>query len=240
VAPFTLPRALERIGGRDAAIGGDAQDLAEQHVLVARRVIGSAATAVVRVVAAAVPDGDVEETVLAEVEVAAVVVAGGRLHVVEQHHLGRRIDDVAVRQEEARDPIDADRVRRPQVGVVEKEAVVRREGRIDGDAEEAALGIGADRRQRQGRRGEQRAVGVDAEGSSLRRDQHSPVRREGEAGGHSDRGHQRVREPRRKRQGRRPGKNRNHQNGEDEAPRSARAAHGSTLLQDWSRRISAY
>jgi hypothetical protein len=65
--------AGEGIARRDPPAGRDAQDLAEQDVLVARRIVLAAASAVERVIAAAVADADVEVPVLPELEVSRVV-----------------------------------------------------------------------------------------------------------------------------------------------------------------------
>jgi hypothetical protein len=87
----------ERIARRDASAGRDAQDLAEQDVLIARRVVLAAASAVEQVVATAVADADVEVPVFAELEVSRVVDAVLVRNVVDQDRLGRRVDHVGVR-----------------------------------------------------------------------------------------------------------------------------------------------
>jgi hypothetical protein len=157
--------AQERIVGRHRTVGPDAQDLAGQHVRVASGVVVSGAARGVGVVAAAVADADVEMAITAEVQVARVVVAVGRRHVVDQHELGCGIDDAVRAERETRHAID--RALRDVVGadavlaerVVEIDEAIVGEAGIDGHAEQTALrvraGAGAERERS---RGEQRAV----------------------------------------------------------------------------------
>ena len=101
-----MPAPWKGFVRRDAAGAGDAQDLPDERVLVARGVVLPGATAA-RVVAAAVADAHVEEAVVAEAEVAGVVVAARRRDLVDEHELGRRCAIVAAAHREARDAVDA-------------------------------------------------------------------------------------------------------------------------------------
>ena len=156
------------------------------------------------VVAAAVADADVEVAVLAELEVAAVVVARRRRHVVDQHHLARGVDHVARRQHEARDAVArrgaaAARARVDAVRVEEVDEAVGRELRVDRDAQQAALGVRADGGAGEGDGGcrQERAALEHAQRAALARDQHPAVGREGEGGRLAHRRHQLVDEVRR-------------------------------------------
>src|SRR6185436_4807647 len=165
-----------------AAGARDAQDLACQHVLIARRVVRAGASAVAGVVAAAVADGDVEIAVLSEVDVSGVVVAGRRGHVVDEDELRRRADGVTAHGE-ARDAVEAGAAGLAE-GAEEIDEAVRRDGRLAGHAEEALLGARADGggRKRDRRRGDQGAALVYAQAAALLRDEQTAVGREGERG----------------------------------------------------------
>ncbi len=105
----------------------EAQQLAEQRALVLRVVPGVAGRA-------AVADADVEVAVGAEGEHAAVVVAGGVLHV---EHRGARSGVGAVGV--ARDAVAGDRHLRTWSGVRDVEAAAGRVVGGEGEAEQAAL-----------------------------------------------------------------------------------------------------
>src|SRR5690606_7519408 len=85
VAAPAAGRGGEGVARRDAAVAGDSQDLAQQSVTVAGGVVAAGLAAAV--VAAAVADADVEIAILAEVQVAGVVVAVGRGDVIDQDQL---------------------------------------------------------------------------------------------------------------------------------------------------------
>jgi len=65
-------------------------------VAVARRVVRPGAARIIGVIAAAVADADVKQVVFAKVNVAAVVISGGRMNVVNQHRLTRKVNRVVV------------------------------------------------------------------------------------------------------------------------------------------------
>src|SRR6185312_309900 len=88
-------RSLEGVGGGNAAVLGDAQQLAGELVLVPRRVVLPRAAAAC-VITTTVADRGVEKSVPAKNKVARVVVAGRRGHVVDQHRLARRVNDIGV------------------------------------------------------------------------------------------------------------------------------------------------
>ncbi len=200
-------RALKRVVGRDAAVARDPQDLAQQDEAVARGVVRPGAAAVAGVVGAAVADADVQVAIRAKVQVAAVVVAIGRGDVVDQDRLAA--GDVRVREGVARDAVHRHlRVGRLAggahaelfVGVVQVDGVVAGEVRVDGYAQQAALGVGAHPvANRQVERGlaEQLAVLDDAQLAALRGHQHARGRDERNCGGRGHAGHQRVGEARR-------------------------------------------
>ena len=97
--------------------------------------------------AAAVADADVEETVRAERDVAAVVV-GRRIVDVEQHQFGRGGSVcAAVGAAELRDAIDQSE-RRSVRGIEEIDARIRRVVRMEGHAQQAALVVRAVRIER--------------------------------------------------------------------------------------------
>ena len=165
-----------------------------EDVLVPRRVVRPAAAGVAEVVAAAVADAHVEVAVVAEMEVAGVVVPRRRRDAVDEHELGGGVERVACHRE----PGDAVLARAGAVvRVVEVDEPVRGERRVGGDTEEALLLAVAhetadvDR----GRRHE-RAGRVHAQLAGLGRDQHAAVRGEGERGRSGDRRHERVGEVR--------------------------------------------
>ena len=188
--------AEERVARRDRPRARDPQDLAEEHMLVARGVVPARAAAAV-VVAAAVADAHVEVAVLREVEVAGVVLPVGRGDPVDQDGFARRGDHVAAHHK-PRDPIDTgpSRVAR----VIEVDEAVRGEGRVDVDPKEPLFRVGADRRaQVQRRLGQQHVVGDDPQSAELRRDEDPAVGREGERRRIVDRRYERVRETRRDR-----------------------------------------
>ena len=127
----------ERVVGRDrvrlTAVDIDAEDLAEQHLPVLRPVAGVTRRA-------AVAEADVEVAIRAEGEHAAVVV-GERLGYGEEHPLGARQRHVRVRRDaELRD--HGGPVRLP--GVVDEEAAIGAELRVEGEAQEPALAAGQD------------------------------------------------------------------------------------------------
>jgi len=62
--------ALEGVRQRDAAVRRDAQDLSDQDVAIARRVVGARAAGVAEIIASAVPHARVEVAVAAEIQVA--------------------------------------------------------------------------------------------------------------------------------------------------------------------------
>ena len=69
------------------------------------------------------------------------------------------------------------------------------EVRIDGDPEQAALGVGAEAAARgeiERGRGEERATGIDAQLPQLRGSEHPPIGRKSERGRRGDRGHEIV------------------------------------------------
>ncbi len=123
-------RAVERVVGRDRAVGVDAQDLAEP--VRERLRVGA-----VRVVA----DGDVELAVRPEVDRAAVVVGRAR-EVVE-------VEEDPSLPATATSPLAVKRLTRLWTGerrsrVVDVDEVVDGEVRVEGDAEQAALAGGVD------------------------------------------------------------------------------------------------
>src|SRR5262245_64400880 len=73
---------------------------------VARGVVGATASAVARVVGAAVADADVEESVLAELKIAPIVVAVGRENIINEYDLAPRDDEVVAAEDESGDPVD--------------------------------------------------------------------------------------------------------------------------------------
>jgi hypothetical protein len=79
-------RPREGVVTGDGAVAVDAQDLAQERVPVPRGVVAPG-TAPAGVVAAAVADAHIQHPVLAELEVAAVVVPRRRRDVVDQHDL---------------------------------------------------------------------------------------------------------------------------------------------------------
>lgn len=94
-----------------------------------------------------VPDRDVEQTIAAELEIAAVVVPARRGNPVDEDLLALRIDAAVARHEEAGDtvgPIPLPAVAPLLVRVVEvDEPIARSDPGIDGDAEQAHLTGGA-------------------------------------------------------------------------------------------------
>ena len=85
-----VPRPWNGLSGGMPPVGVMRSTLPSRTFSSRDGVVGAGAAAVAGVVAAAVADADVEEAVRAEVQVAAVVVAGGRGDVVDQHRLAGR------------------------------------------------------------------------------------------------------------------------------------------------------
>ena len=143
-------RALERIGRRDETVARDAQDLAEQYMHVARRVVRPGSPAVACVISAAVADANVKESVLAELQIASIVVAVGRVNIINEYDLAPRDDDIVAAEDESGDP--ADRVKRIGrlsgrtsreliEGVVEVDEPIVRKIRVYGDAKQPAFAV---------------------------------------------------------------------------------------------------
>jgi hypothetical protein len=149
-AAIAVRPAGVRVVFRDGAVGVDAQDLGEQDVVVAGDVVLVLALGRLEIVAGAVADADVELAVLAEVQVAAVVVAVGGRDAVYENFLAALVDGVTAHRE-PRDPVVRVavlgglfvRALRAPVGVVEVDVVVDLEVGVHRDPEEPALGVGA-------------------------------------------------------------------------------------------------
>ena len=214
VSPATLQRAVPApwngFDGGIPSVPGDPEELAQEVELVARGVVRPAAAAVAGVVGPAVAGRDVEVPVAAEAKVARVVVAAERADVVDEDDLRRRVDDVRVGKDEARDPV-ARPVAPGGAGagdvprVEEVDVPVRRERRVDGHAEEPALGVRADLRDGEGqgrRRQERPRRRHDPEAPALAGHEEAPVGRERHGRGPS---HARRRARPRSRTGRRAG-----------------------------------
>jgi hypothetical protein len=100
------------------------------------------------------------------------------MDLVDQHELARRIDGVRGGERVARHAVDA--AARLVVRPVEVDVAVARELGVDGDAEQAALAVAADRRAERdrGRRDERPVRGDHAQQAGLRRDEDPAVWRE--------------------------------------------------------------
>src|SRR5262249_13403468 len=133
--------------GRGTTVAGDAQDLPFQAGEIAgvwiRRLPGSAAVA-----APGIADADVEQSVGADAQAAAVVIAVVGAHAVEQHDTARRIDRVPgdgdaqdlVPPTRSRTFVAASDLTAGRLGVVEIEEAGAREVGIDRDAGQSHLG----------------------------------------------------------------------------------------------------
>jgi len=140
---------------------------------VARGVVGATASAVARVVGAAVADADVKESVLAELQIASIVVAVGRVNIINEYDLAPRDDEVVAAEDESGDPVDrikrigrlSGRSSRGLIeGVVEVDEIIVRKIRVYGDAKQPAFAVGANTAaQVERRRGQQISVLVDAQ-----------------------------------------------------------------------------
>ena len=116
----------------------NARDARKKAVVNALRVI-------LRIVlVAAVPQRNVEITVRAEVQVAAVVVVG-RVRLLEQHHLRRGVGGVGIsrRHREARQPFVGHAVGRH--GIIEVKIIARRKSRMEREAQQPLLAPGRNR-----------------------------------------------------------------------------------------------
>jgi hypothetical protein len=147
--------------------------------------------------AAAVPDAGVDEPILAEIEIAAVVVPGGGGDVVDQDDFATRL--IIVAEGPARDAIGGDRCVAARAAalhsVIEIDEVIGGEVRIDGDSEQAPLGVRAEAAARgeiERGRGEECGSDVDAELAQLGGGEYRPIGGEGERGRPRKRGHEVV------------------------------------------------
>ena len=84
VAPGAVG-TLVGIGRRNATVARDAQDLAEQDVPVARRVVVVLAVARIGVIAATIANADVEVAVVAKMQVARILVSCGRGNILDEN-----------------------------------------------------------------------------------------------------------------------------------------------------------
>jgi len=144
---------------------------------VARGVVRSACSAVARVVCAAVADADVKESVLAEMQIASVVVAVGRENIINEYDLAPRDYDVVAAEDESGDTVNrvkrigrlSGRTSRELIeGVVEVDEIITRKIRVYGYAKQPAFTVGANTAaQVERRRGQQISVLVDAQLSAL-------------------------------------------------------------------------
>ena len=168
-------RAGERVPRRRrAGPAVDPQDLAVQQAQVLRGVVAAGAAAVATRVAATVADGHVQVPVVAHFQVAAVVVAGRRTDVVEQHQFRGSLDGVAVHAEPAHAVHATAGRRRVRPGVVEVHVAIGVELRVERHAQQAALTLRA-HGEIECRSGEQRTVLQDAHGPALLQHDHAPI-----------------------------------------------------------------
>jgi hypothetical protein len=79
-------------------------------------------------------------------KIAAVVITGGRVDIVDKHPLGRRIDGVVVRKYKSGHTVDGRAVAtaRPIQSVIDIDEAIAGECRIDGNAEETPLAVRTD------------------------------------------------------------------------------------------------
>jgi hypothetical protein len=121
-------------------------------------------------------DRNIELAVGAEVDGAAVVVGrAGEVLEIDHHVLAAGHRHVAVRREAA----DAVVNRRRRGRVVDVHELIRLKGRVEGDAEQAALAVGVDRDRRERRRQQRSGRRDDPKRSPLLADEQPSVRRKG-------------------------------------------------------------
>src|SRR5262249_12893805 len=134
---------LMRIGRGDGPFPCDAQNLAERNILITRSGIISACSAVSRVISPAIADADVKESILAEFQVACVMVPVGRNHVIDEYELAAQSGYAVVADAGSRGTVDqvirivaisGPTSRELIERIVEIDESIAHELRVDGDA----------------------------------------------------------------------------------------------------------